>query len=142
MKYILEQISVYIVGKNRKETEAGVSFLITFIKVLPTPLVANHLEVIVKSLSAMVPDTKRYCRRYIGFILRKLCHKFSTEEISKLVPANDEIFHKRLRNINKELHRIKDRKLQNLQKKDKHDDDEDDDDSNSIIPKMEKISLT
>lgn len=59
----------------------------------------------------MVPDTKRYCRIHIGYILRKLCKKFTAEEIVKFVPGNDEITHKRLKNIRKELSREKRQKV-------------------------------
>lgn len=50
LQFILEQILVFLVGKSRPEVEAAIAFLITFIKVLPSPLVANHLETIVRRL--------------------------------------------------------------------------------------------
>lgn len=43
----MEQIAVFLVQKSRTQAEASVAFLITFIKVMPAPLVANHLETIV-----------------------------------------------------------------------------------------------
>lgn len=55
----------------------------------------------------MVPDTRRYCRIHVGYILRKLCKRFGAEEIIKLVPGNDEITHKKLKNIRKEQNREK-----------------------------------
>lgn len=57
LKFILEQILAFLVGKNRSEVEASVAFLITFIKVLPSPLVANHLETIV-SVNKIYYSTK------------------------------------------------------------------------------------
>lgn len=124
LQFILEQILAFLVGKNRSEVEASVAFLITFIKVLPSPLVANHLETIVRSLSSMVPDTKRYCRIHLGYILKKLCKKFTPEEIIKLVPGNDEVTHKKLKNIRKEQNREKRQKLAKP-----NDDNSDDDDT-------------
>ena len=50
LQFILEQVLVFLVGKNRSEVEASVAFLIVFIKVLPSPLVANHLTTIVSGL--------------------------------------------------------------------------------------------
>lgn len=47
LQFLLDQILAFLVGKNRSEVEASVIFLITFIKVLPSPLVANHLTSIV-----------------------------------------------------------------------------------------------
>ena len=47
LEFIMQQISVFLVQKSRPQAEASVAFLITFIKVMPSPLVANHLETIV-----------------------------------------------------------------------------------------------
>lgn len=53
LEFVLEQISVFIVQKSRHQAEAAVAFLITFIKVMPIPLVANHLETIVSASSCV-----------------------------------------------------------------------------------------
>lgn len=50
LKFILEQTLSIIVGNNRMEVDAGLHFLITFIKILPGPLTANHLPLIVSRL--------------------------------------------------------------------------------------------
>lgn len=47
LEFIMEQILVFLVQKTRSLAEASVAFLITFIKVMPSPLVANHLQTIV-----------------------------------------------------------------------------------------------
>lgn len=134
-KFILEQVLAFLVGKNRKEVEASIAFLITFIKVLPAQFVALHLQTIVRSLSAMVPDTKRYCRKHIGFILKKLCKRFTAEEIIKFVPGNDEVTHKKLKNIRKEQNRSK------RQKSTKQTDDGDSNDEDASNG-LEKKSYT
>lgn len=121
VSFVLEQMLAFLVGKNRSEVEAAVGFLLVFLKLLPAPYVANHLPNIVKSLSAMVPDTKRVCRIHIGYIYRRLCKRFTAEEIIKLVPGNDEITHKKLKNIRKELGRLKRQKSAN-EKSDEDDD--------------------
>lgn len=121
ISFVLEQVLAVLVGKNRSEVEAAVAFLLVFLKLLPAPYVANHLPIIVKSLSAMVPDTRRVCRIHIGYIHRRLCKRFTAEEIIKLVPGNDEITHKKLKNIRKELGRLKRQKLAS----EKSEDDED-----------------
>lgn len=51
LEFVLQQVSVFIVQKSRNQAEAAVAFLITFIKVMPIPLVSNHLETIVSDLS-------------------------------------------------------------------------------------------
>lgn len=121
VSFILEQVLAFLVGKNRSEVDAAVAFLLVFLKLLPAPYVANHLPNIVKSLSAMVPDTKRVCRIHIGYIYRRLCKRFTAEEVIKLVPGNDEITHKKLKNIRKELGRLKRQKLAS-QRSDEDDD--------------------
>lgn len=125
LKFVLEQVLVLVVGKSRNEVEAAIAFLITFIKVLPAPFVALQLESIVRSLSAMVPDTKRYCRIHVGFVLRKLCKRFTAEEIVRCVPGNDEVTHKKLKNIRKELNRAKRQKAAKLNGGDEEDSDAD-----------------
>lgn len=110
-KFILDLVLRFVTGKERKEVEASIAFLITFIKTLPAAFVSVELDAIVKSLSAMVPDTKRYCRIHVGFVLRKLCKRFTAEEIVKCVPGNDEVTHKKLKNIRKELARTKRQKV-------------------------------
>lgn len=131
LTYILLQVLAFVVGKSRNEVEASIAFLITFIKVLPAQFVALHLEQIVHSLSVMVPDTKRYCRIHIGFILKKLCKRFTAEEIIKWVPGNDEVTHKKLKNIRKEQNRAKRLKLA----KQSDDGDSDDEDVTSGLEK-------
>ncbi|XP_017055548.1 RRP12-like protein [Drosophila ficusphila] len=105
LEFVLQQVSVFLVQKSRNQSEAAVAFLITFIKVMPIPLVANHLETIMRSLSAMTKDTKRYCRIQIGYFLKKLCKRFSTEELARFVPGDDEVTHRRLKKIRKQMRR-------------------------------------
>lgn len=47
LEFVLQQVSVFLVQKSRNQAEAAVAFLITFIKVMPIPLVSNYLETIV-----------------------------------------------------------------------------------------------
>ncbi|XP_043659100.1 RRP12-like protein [Drosophila teissieri] len=105
LEFVLQQVSVFIVQKSRNQSEAAVAFLITFIKVMPIALVANHLETIMRSLSAMTKDTKRYCRIQIGYFLKKLCKRFTTEELARFVPGDDEVTHRRLKKIRKQMRR-------------------------------------
>ncbi|XP_060661912.1 RRP12-like protein [Drosophila nasuta] len=105
LEFVLQQVSVFLVQKSRHQAEAAVAFLITFIKVMPIPLVANHLETIMRALSAMTKDTKRYCRIQIGYFLKKLCKRFSTEELARFVPGDDEVTHRRLKKIRKQMRR-------------------------------------
>ncbi|KAH8356903.1 hypothetical protein KR200_011355 [Drosophila serrata] len=111
LEFVLQQVSVFLVQKSRNQSEAAVAFLITYIKVMPIPLVSNHLETIMRSLSAMTKDTKRYCRIQIGYFLKKLCKRFTTEELARFVPGDDEITHRRLKKIRKQMRRDTRKKL-------------------------------
>lgn len=53
LEFIMEQILVFLVQKTRSLAEASVAFLITFIKVMPSPLVANHLQTIVSIFNVL-----------------------------------------------------------------------------------------
>lgn len=117
-----EQVLAQLITGSRQKVRTAVGFLSVFIKILPASFVANHLPNIVKAMSAMKPDTKRFYRKQLGFIYKRLCKRFTSEEITKLVPGNDEITHKKLKNIRKALSRSKREKINDM------DDDDDDDD--------------
>ncbi|XP_032582691.1 RRP12-like protein [Drosophila sechellia] len=123
LEFVLQQVSVFLVQKSRKQAEAAVVFLITFIKVMPIPLVANHLEAIMRSLSAMTKDTKRYCRLQIGYLLKKLCIRFSPGELASFVPGDDNVIHRRLKVIRKQTRRDL-RQKQSLEAQEDSSDDE------------------
>lgn len=118
---ILEQVLAQLITGSRQKVKAAIEFVMSFIKILPASFVANHLPNIVKTLSAMKPDTKRFYRKQLGLIYNRLCKRFTPEEIIKLVPGNDEITHKKLKNIRKALSRTKRQKLV-----EKHESDDDD----------------
>lgn len=125
LDFVLEQVLQFITAKQRNEVEASVAFVLVYIKVLPVPIVGKSLEKIVKSLSLMVPDTKRYCRIRMGFIYKKLCKKFTPEMIISLVPGNDEGTHKRLKAMKKEMARKKRLRLEAMRNGKTTDDDMD-----------------
>ncbi|KNC26487.1 RRP12-like protein [Lucilia cuprina] len=138
LEFIMEQIAVFLVQKSRSQAEASVAFLITFIKVMPAPLVANHLETIMKSLSAMVKDTKRFCRIQIGYLLKKLCKRFTAEELIRFVPGDDEVTHRRLKKIRKQLRRENRKKQSEGNAKDSDEEGSDEE----FVPGLEKKSVT
>lgn len=125
LKTILEQVLAELISASRQKVKAALGFLLTFIKTLPASYVATHLPDIVRTMSAMKPDTKRFYRKNLGFAYKRLCKRFTPEEIVALVPGNDEITHKKLKNIRKALARSK-RKAAS-EHKDESDTDDDDD---------------
>lgn len=128
---ILEQVLAQQVTGSRQKVKASTEFLLVYTKILPASYVANHLPEIVKAMSAMKPDTKRFYRRQLGFIYKRLCKRFTPEEIVKLVPGNDEITHKKLKNIRKALSRAKRQKAVAGDDQENDSDDDDDDNKNS-----------
>lgn len=138
LKFILEQILEFVVSNQRNEVNASLQFLVVFVKILPVAFVANHLRLIMKAISLMVDDTRRHCRLLLSYLLKKLCKKFTAEEIIKLVPGTDETLHKKLRNIRKEMNRAKRNRAENAKKKSKEDDSDDEDEFTNV----EKKSMT
>lgn len=91
-----------------------------------------------KSLSAMAKDTKRYCRIQIGYLLKKLCKRFTAEELIRFVPGDDEVTHRRLKKIRKQLRRDNRKK----QSEDNAKDSDDDGSDEEFVPGLEKKSVT
>nr|AJC98364.1 AGAP002961 [Anopheles coluzzii] len=140
LKFMLDQVLTFLIGKTRMEVDAALHFLHSYTKILPVPLVTNYLSLIVKSLSMMVPDTKRHCRLILGYIWKKLCKRFGAQEVIQLVPGNDEETHKRLKKIRKDLSRAK-RNKQGRDGKDGEEKDEEDDEDD-FTSELQKKSLT
>uniref|UniRef100_A0A182VYK1 Uncharacterized protein n=1 Tax=Anopheles minimus TaxID=112268 RepID=A0A182VYK1_9DIPT len=139
LKFMLEQVLTFLMGKTRTEVDAALHFLHVYTKILPIPLVTNYLSLIVNSLSLMVPDTKRHCRLVLGYIWKKLCKRFGAMEVIQLVPGNDEETHKRLKKIRKDLARAK-RNKQDREGKDAA--EAEDDDEPDFAGDLQKKSLT
>uniref|UniRef100_A0A182RNB5 Uncharacterized protein n=1 Tax=Anopheles funestus TaxID=62324 RepID=A0A182RNB5_ANOFN len=140
LKFMLDQVLTFLLGKSRTEVDAALHFLFTYTKILPVPLVTNYLPLIVNSLSLMVKDTKRHCRLLMGYIWKKLCKRFGAQEVIKLVPGNDEETHKRLKKIRKDLARAKRNKQDREGKEDAA--EEDDDNEPDFASGLQTKSLT
>uniref|UniRef100_A0A182NDX0 Uncharacterized protein n=1 Tax=Anopheles dirus TaxID=7168 RepID=A0A182NDX0_9DIPT len=140
LKFMLDQVLTFLIGKTRMEVDASLHFVHVYTKILPIPLVTNYLPLIVKSLSMMVPDTKRHCRLIVGYIWKKLCKRFGAAEVIQLVPGNDEETHKRLKKIRKDMARAK-RNKQEQGGKDGEGDEEGDEEPD-FITELQKKSLT
>lgn len=123
-KFILDQVLEFVVSNQRNVVEASLNFLIVAVKVMPVSLTFQNLPIIMKALTIMAPDPKRHCRLTLGFLLKRLCKRFTAEEIIKLVPGSDELMHKRLKKIRKELARAKRLRQQTKQKEEEEDDED------------------
>ncbi|XP_032528017.2 RRP12-like protein [Danaus plexippus] len=98
---LLETVSKLMMESNREVVAAGMSFLKVYTKVLPTEVLAGSLPLIFKTLSSISDDCKRYCRLEIGYFLSRMIRKFDAGFVEKLIPQQDEIMMKRLRNLRK-----------------------------------------
>lgn len=150
LRFMLEQVGTFVIGNNRTEVEAALNFVLLYVKILPVPLVTNYLPLITKAISMMNADTKRHCRLLVGYTLKRLCKRFGPEEIIKLVPGNDEVTHKRLKKIRKEMARARRNKLEDQKRNKKKGgaaagaggDSDSDDDESELAGHLEKKSLT
>lgn len=107
LNFVLENVYTSVQSSNRMEAKSALCTLYTFAKHIPRATLTTQLEVLVKTISKMVPDTKRFCRLPYGHLLKKLCQYYSVQEITRLVPGNDLVTHKRLKKIRKELNKAK-----------------------------------
>jgi ribosomal RNA-processing protein 12 len=139
VKFLLEQILEFVVSNKRNEASSSLQFLVVFVKTYPSDFVATFLGIIMKSINLMLPDTRRHSRLLLSFLLKKLCKKFTPEEVIQHVPGNDEMLHKKLRNIKKEINRAKRNRLESEKKK-KSKDTEDSDEEELL--NIQKKSMT
>uniref|UniRef100_A0A336K759 CSON002252 protein n=1 Tax=Culicoides sonorensis TaxID=179676 RepID=A0A336K759_CULSO len=105
--FILENLCNSVQSNNRMEAKSALCTLYTFVKHTPRVTLTSHLEVLIKTMSKMVSDTKRFCRLPYGRLLKKLCRYYSVQEITRLIPGNDLVTHKRLKKIRKDFNKIK-----------------------------------
>lgn len=138
LKFMLDQVLEFLVSSQRNEANASLYFIAAFVKLLPSAFVANHLSLIMKAISLMADDCRRHSRQVMGYLMKKLCKRFTAEEIIKLVPGTDEVLHKRLKVIRKQMSKAKRNQLDQNKNKSKKDDDSDDDDFLNV----EKKSVT
>ncbi|XP_067617746.1 RRP12-like protein isoform X2 [Eurosta solidaginis] len=85
-------------------------------------------------MSAMAKDTRRFCRIQIGYLLKKVCKRFTAEELIKFVPGDVEVTHRRLKKIRKQMRR---ENRKRLNEKDKNDDED-----SEFVAGLEKKSVT
>lgn len=138
LKFMLDQVLEFLVSSQRNEANASLYFIAAFVKLLPAAFVANHLSLIMKAISLMADDCRRHSRQVMGYLMKKLCKRFTPEEIIKLVPGTDEVLHKRLKVIRKQMSKAKRNQLDQNKNRSKKDEDSDDDD----LLNVEKKSVT
>ncbi|CAK1589953.1 unnamed protein product [Parnassius mnemosyne] len=107
VQQLLEKVAEMMLNNNREIVAGAMSFLKVYTKVLPTEVLAGSLPLIFKTLSNMSEDCKRHSRLEIGYFLARMTRKYGAETVEKLIPSEDEVMLKRLRNIRKMENRKK-----------------------------------
>ncbi|XP_011315321.1 RRP12-like protein [Fopius arisanus] len=101
LKDILGNTCVLLTGPTREIALSALSYIKVYLSALPTAIIGPNLEAIIQGLVGMTDDCKRHFRQKVRDILVKLIRKFGTDTIISMVPASDQMMHKRLRNIKK-----------------------------------------
>jgi len=101
LELLIENVCLLGVLPTREIVGPCLSFIKMFVTSFPTDLVLPFLPKLVKCLVSMTDDCKRHFRLKTRDILDRLVRKFSYETISSLVPQNETVMHKRLRNLRK-----------------------------------------
>ncbi|XP_034828226.1 RRP12-like protein [Maniola hyperantus] len=104
---LLEKVTEQMLTNNREIVAAAMSFMKVYTKVIPTDALAGSLHIIFKTFSTMSDDCKRHSRLEIGYFLIRMTRKFGAEIIEKLIPVQDAVMLRRLRNVRKMNNRRK-----------------------------------
>ncbi|KAL7025273.1 hypothetical protein ACKWTF_013427 [Chironomus riparius] len=139
IKFMQDQVLEFVVSNQRNEANASLYFLATFTKILPSAFVANQLGLIMKAITLMHEDCRRHSRQVLGYLLKKLCKRFTAEEVIKLVPGQCESIHKKLKVIRKQMAKARRNQLDQMRNKSKKNQDDDSDDE---FLNLEKKSMT
>ena len=109
---------------SREVVGSALSFLRVFVQVNPVVKTGRKdiLEKVVRAVMQMSEDCQRHFRLKTRYLLQRLVRKFGYDIIVAMVPKNDEIMQKRLKNIRK----AQARKERHDEKNDVDDSDDDD----------------
>ena len=102
---VLNNILVLLSSSSREVSGASLSFVKVFITATPIITCTRYVPNIVKALVDMSEDCKRHFRLKTKFLYERMVRKFGWDFVSSLVPKNDEVTHKRLKNMRKDLAR-------------------------------------
>ena len=123
IELLVNNICLLSTSTSREVVGPTLSFLRVFITTHNVVKSAPYVQNIVKSLVNMSEDCKRHFRLKSRYLLDRIVRKFGFDFVSSLVPKDDVIMHKRLKNI-RQMHARK-AKLQDS-RGDESDDDDDD----------------
>eukprot|EP00095_Tigriopus_kingsejongensis_P002902 maker-scaffold336_size202805-snap-gene-0.23 protein:Tk02902 transcript:maker-scaffold336_size202805-snap-gene-0.23-mRNA-1 annotation:"rrp12-like protein" len=122
--WLAEKVCLLLTNKEREVVGSALSFLQVFVQVNPVTKTAKHVQHMVTSLITMTEDCKRCYRLKTRYLLDRIVRKFGYDLVMSMVPKDDAMTLKRLKNIKK-------KQLQQKRRKDGSaidDDDSDEDD--------------
>ena len=99
--WLLEKVCLLMTNKEREVVSSALSFVQVFVQVNPVVKTAKHVQMIIRSVITMTEDCKRHFRLKTRYLLDRLVRKFGYELVAGMVPKNDEMTLKRLKNIKK-----------------------------------------
>ena len=102
---VLNNILVLLGSSSREVSGAALSFVKVFITATPILTSTRYVPNMVKALVEMSEDCKRHFRVKTKFLYERMVRKFGWDFVSSHVPKNDEVTHKRLKNMRKDLAR-------------------------------------
>ncbi|XP_068203114.1 RRP12-like protein [Palaemon carinicauda] len=123
MDLLMETMCTQLLCHSREVVGSSLSFIKSTFIVFPVPVMSSYVDMVMKAICGMVVDCQKKFRNKTRDIFDRLMRKFGADRISALVPPDDEVLQKRLRNLRK----VAARKKREREAKKGGDDDSDDD---------------
>lgn len=105
LELLVSNMCVQLICHTREIVSACLSFLKSILTMFSIQVMSTHVDSIVKALCNMQNDCQRKYRLQTKYLFDKLMRKFGADRIMVLVPQDDDILQKRLRNLRKEVAR-------------------------------------
>lgn len=131
--WLAEKVCLLLTNKEREVVGSALSFLQVFVQVNPVTQTTKHVPQIITSLITMTEDCKRCYRLKTRYLLDRIVRKFGYDFVLSMVPKDDTLTLKRLKNIRK-------KQMQQKRRKDgaEPEDSDDDDDMDFNIKSKSK----
>lgn len=98
---LVDNVCLLVTSQSREVVGSSLSFLRVFVTSYPVLNSAQFCEKIVRGVVKMSDDCKRHYRLKTRYLFDRLVRKFGHDVVQSLVPKDDVMTHKRLKNIRK-----------------------------------------
>ncbi|KAL0280180.1 UNVERIFIED_CONTAM: hypothetical protein PYX00_001552 [Menopon gallinae] len=99
VQLLLESVCLLLALPTREIVGSALTYLKVFITAIQKPQLFAYLPAIVKAVISMVDDCRNHFRLKTRDVLDRLLRKFGYDTIKLLIPEDDTIMHKRLKNL-------------------------------------------